>query len=66
MAEPMGETREAIANAYIMAGAPDLLKACKALIREFGRNYDWPNMMCDPRYAAISSAKMAVAKAEGK
>ena len=50
---------EALANAHLIAAAPDLLEACKGLYNQ----EDWANEDIDSN-SPISKAKIAIAKAE--
>lgn len=59
IARTYAAAREHEANARLIAAAPDLLAACKAIAKCFGGNEDqvWPE---------ITAVRNAIAKAEGK
>jgi hypothetical protein len=51
--------KEGIANAHLIASAPDLLDALKALMVT-------EDMLRNPKCKVMQSARLAIAKAEGK
>lgn len=56
---------EAKANARLIASAPELLEALKAMVKEFGYDVVHPYGLVHDEHAAIQSAIAAIAKAEG-
>ena len=59
IAEVFGGGETDIANARLIAAAPDLLDALKALMAT-------EDMLRDPKCQVMQSARRAIAKAEGK
>jgi hypothetical protein len=59
---------EAEANAHLIAAAPDLLEACKALLEEFNSRTALIETcdMTDDELVAIQKAEQAIAKTEGR
>lgn len=66
--EPRSTDEEEIANAKLIAAAPDLLDACRAIAREYDAETatrDWPTAN-DFASFCIEQAQAAIAKAEGQ
>lgn len=58
------DTDTAEANARLIAAAPDLLEACKAMLRTHGVHGPCTHHNCDSCEMAYDKAKAAIAKAE--
>lgn len=55
------------ANAHLIAAAPELLEALRALTKEAARNiYPKPDVGPDHPYSILRRARAAIAKAEGQ
>ena len=56
---------ESVANARLIAAAPDLLEALRVMLRSFetGEHYETRNPYCRPY---VQAARAAIAKAEGR
>lgn len=57
--------RELLANARLIAAAPDLLEALDGMLQIYGGNKDWNGLKSSTELDCIEQARAAIAKATG-